>query len=228
MRLKNYLLRSASTTLPNDEPLNDHTDEPIASDRPKSNDLREFAAVRLNADHTVPGFRQQVADLWVAVKTPPTHCVAKCFGIATAYSLFALAIGFASGIYQVQLLDLQKFWFLPLTLVLFPVIPEEFFFRGLLIPRNAADLPWQRSAAYVIFSAFAFTVWHPLNALTVNPTAQPFFLDPYFLVIVFLLGLACSTTYILSRSIWMPVLIHWLTVVVWVLCLGGRNLVLES
>ena len=176
---------------------------------------------------SVPSFRQLLADLWSAIKTPPGNNFAKCLGIVLAYSLAALAIGFASGIYTVQLLDIAKFWYLPLALLLFPSIPEEFFFRGLLIPRNAIDLPWQRSVAYVIFSAFAFTVWHPLNALTINPTAQPFFLDAYFLTIVFLLGIACGTSYLLSRSIWVPVLIHWLTVVVWVLFLGGRNLVLE-
>ncbi len=164
----------------------------------------------------------------MATKTLPTRNATKCLLITAAYSVAALAIGFATGLYHFQFLDLQKFWFLPVTLILFPAIPEEFFFRGLLIPRNAADLSWQRSAAYVIFSAFAFTVWHPLNALTINPSAQPFFLNPFFLAIVFLLGLACSVSYLLSRSIWVPVFIHWLTVVVWVTSLGGRNLVLES
>ena len=181
----------------------------------------------LNAKITVPSFRQLLTDLWLAIKTPPGRSFTQCLGIALVYSLAALVIGFGSGIYTLQWLDIEKFWFLPLTLLLFPSIPEEFFFRGLLIPRNGLELPWRRSVAYVIFSAFAFTIWHPLNALTVNPTARPFFLDVYFLAIVFLLGIACGASYLLSRSIWVPVLIHWLTVVVWVLFLGGRNLVLE-
>lgn len=183
---------------------------------------------KLNASEIVPSFRQQLSDLWRAMRTAPNKNIAKCAAITAVYSAAALTIGFGSGIYHVQFLDLQKFWFLPLTLFLFPCIPEEFFFRGLLIPRNAVELPWQRSAAYVIFSAFAFTVWHPLNALTINPTAQHFFLNVYFLAIVFLLGLTCGVSYLLSRSIWVPVAIHWLTVIVWVLALGGRNLILES
>lgn len=182
---------------------------------------------KLNPELTVPSFRQQLADLWQAIKTPPGKNFPKWSGILMVYSLAALAIGFSSGIYTVQLVDLNRFWFLPLTLFLFPSIPEEFFFRGLLIPRNGIELPWQRSVAYVVFSAFAFTIWHPLNAITINPTAKPFFLDIYFLIIVFLLGITCGLSYLLSRSIWVPVLIHWLTVVVWVLFLGGRNLVLE-
>jgi len=181
----------------------------------------------LNSALAVPRFRQLLADLWAAIKTAPGKEYLKCVWIVLAYSLAALIIGFTSGIYIVQPLDIQKYWFLPLTLFLFPSIPEEFFFRGLLIPRNAIELPWQRWVAYVVFSAFAFTIWHPLNALTINPTAQPFFLAPFFLIIVFLLGLTCGLSYLLSRSIWVPVLIHWLTVVVWVFFLGGRNLVLE-
>lgn len=181
----------------------------------------------LNAKIPVPSFRQLLTDLSIAIKTPPGNRFTKCLGIALVYGIAALAIGFASGIYTFELLDVAKFWYLPLTLLLFPSIPEEFFFRGLLIPRNGLELPWQRSVSYVIFSAFAFTIWHPLNALTVNPTAQQFFLDPYFLTIVFLLGITCGVSYLLSRSIWVPVLIHWLTVVIWVLFLGGRNLVLE-
>lgn len=176
---------------------------------------------------TIPTFRDLLSDLWTAIRTRPGRNFQSCIVIVALYGLAALAIGFASGIYSIQLLDLKKYWFLPVTLFLFPSIPEEFFFRGLLIPRDASELPWQRSVSYVVFSAFAFTIWHPLNALTINPTAQSFFLDPAFLVIVFLLGLACGLSYVLSRSIWVPVLIHWLTVVVWVVSLGGRNLVLE-
>lgn len=182
---------------------------------------------KLNSKITVPQFRQLSRDLWQAIKTPPVENYRKWIPIVFIYALAALAIGFASGIYTVQLLDIQRFWFLPLTLLLFPSIPEEFFFRGLLIPRNAIELPWQRSVAYIVVSAFAFTIWHPLNAVTINPTAKPFFLDFYFLIIVFLLGVTCGLGYLYSRSIWVPVLIHWLTVVAWVLFLGGRNLVLE-
>ncbi|MCI5125432.1 MAG: CPBP family intramembrane metalloprotease, partial [Candidatus Electrothrix sp. AR5] len=48
-----------------------------------------------------------------------------------------------------------------------------------------------------------------------------------FLVIVFCLGIVCSLAYILSRSLWVPIIIHWLTVVIWVLFLGGRNLLVK-
>ncbi len=70
-------------------------------------------------------------------------------------------------------------------------------------------------------------MWHPLNAVTLNRSAIPVFLDPAFLVIVAALGLTCGYSYVVSKSIWVPIFIHWATVVVWVLFLGGQNLVLE-
>jgi len=181
----------------------------------------------VNTKPTDGFLRSRSSDFWQAAKTGPAKNIGIWLVIVATYSIAALTIGFSFGIYHIQPLDLGKFWFLPLTLVLFPCIPEEFVFRAMLLPLDLAAGTWQRTTGYVLFSATAFTLWHPLNALTINPTAQPFFLNVPFLVIVFLLGVACSLSYILSRSFWVPVAIHWTTVVVWVLFLGGRNLVLE-
>jgi len=65
-----------------------------------------------------------------------------------------------------------------------------------------------------------------MYALTIDPKVNPFFLNLNFLLIVFLLGITCSLGYILSRSIWVPVIIHWLTALVWLLFLGGGSLAL--
>ena len=61
-----------------------------------------------------------------------------------------------------------------------------------------------------------------------NPVSAVFFHNPYFLIIVTLLGITCSIAYIYSKSLWVPVIIHWLTVLIWVLLLGGRNLILDA
>ncbi len=42
-----------------------------------------------------------------------------------------------------------------------------------------------------------------------------------FLVLAALLGIICSLAYIQSGSLWTPVMIHWLLVVVWLLLLVG-------
>ncbi len=99
-------------------------------------------------------------------------------------------------------------------------------FRGLVVPNDVVSRGGARSAGYVLLSALLFTAWHPLNALTVNLDARALFLDPPFLVIVFLLGLVCAHAYVQSRSLWAPILVHFATVAVWVVLLGGRNLLL--
>ncbi|NIO11476.1 MAG: CPBP family intramembrane metalloprotease, partial [Deltaproteobacteria bacterium] len=94
-------------------------------------------------------------------------------------------------------------------------------------PNNAK----QRGIKYVLLmtliSSLLFVAWHPLNALTINKGAQEIFLNPYFLFDTLCLGMACSLSYIYSRSLWVPIIIHWLTVVLWVMFFGGRNLILE-
>jgi predicted Abi (CAAX) family protease len=37
------------------------------------------------------------------------------------------------------------------------------------------------------------------------------------------LGAVCTTAYRRTGSLWPPVLLHWVTVVCWMMLLGGRN-----
>ena len=113
---------------------------------------------------------------------------------------------------------------LPFVLLVFPTLPEEIVFRGLLMPRAAAGR--RRAAIAVGLSTGAFVLWHPLNAWLFNPGARGLFYDPCFLALVAGLGIACGTGYAATRSLWVPVLMHWMTVVVWVGLFGGRNLML--
>ena len=116
---------------------------------------------------------------------------------------------------------------LPFSLFIFPSLLEEAFFRGLLIPNNAGTRSGSRIIAYIAVSTTAFVLWHPANAVTINTNAAALFLNPAFLLIVALLGITCSVSYVLSRSLWTPIIIHWMTVVIWVIFLGGRNKLLE-
>lgn len=145
-----------------------------------------------------------------------------------AYGIIALVIGFSSGLFKLGMLHSNLVYVLPLTLFFFPVLLEESVFRGLIIPQNTKERGVGSVVFYTVLSTLLFVAWHPLNALTINPTAAPFFLNPYFLVIVFCLGIVCSLSYIYSQSLWLPLGLHWLTVIVWVLFLGGRNLILNG
>jgi len=143
------------------------------------------------------------------------------------YVCVSLSIGFYARLFEVKLVDFPMSVFLPFSLFIFPSLLEEVFFRGVLILNNAATHDRRRIVTYILVSTAAFVIWHPFNALTINPTAVPTFLNPSFLVIVAVLGITCSISYIASRSLWTPIIIHWLTVVVWVVFLGGRNKLLE-
>lgn len=164
---------------------------------------------------------------WRGLKTSPLNAWKVSVLVTLPYLAFALVIGFSVDLFKLSLLESSLVWVLPFALFIFPSFFEESIFRGMLIPNNARE----RGTKYIIkvslVSSIVFVLWHPLNALTINPGARAIFLNPYFLFITFLLGIAASISYIYSKSLWAPVIIHWLTVVVWVVFLGGRNLILE-
>ncbi|MFC1604002.1 type II CAAX prenyl endopeptidase Rce1 family protein [Planctomycetota bacterium] len=160
-------------------------------------------------------------------KVSPFHVPLKSLIFVPVYVCASLAISFHAGLFSVGVIEYPMSVVLPFSLFVFPSLLEEAFFHGILIPNNACTQSKIKIIAYIAFSTTAFVLWHPANALTINPTAAALFLDPAFLLIVTLLGITCSISYVLSRSLWTPIIIHWLTVVVWVIFLGGRNKLLE-
>lgn len=91
--------------------------------------------------------------------------------------------------------------------ILVPSLAEEMVFRVLLGGRTG----WLRAGIAIA----AFVLWHPVQVWLGLPMAQPVFLEPGFLRIVTLLGLACTLAWRRSGSVWPAVMIHWLTVVAW-------------
>jgi predicted Abi (CAAX) family protease len=166
-------------------------------------------------------------NLVLGFRKSPMNGRAVAYLLVPFYFAAAMVIGFWSDLFAVGLLDSSFIYVLPVCLFVFPSLLEEAFFRGVLIPIAAGEKPLPQVLFYILLSTACFVLWHPLNALTINPTAVSFFLNPFFLLIVALLGVTCSVAYIYSRSIWLPVIVHWATVVVWVIFLGGRNKILE-
>jgi predicted Abi (CAAX) family protease len=68
-----------------------------------------------------------------------------------------------------------------------------------------------------------FVAWHPLAGRLWYPRGRRLFDDRRFLLLAGLLGLTCVMAYQLTGSIWPPVLIHWLVVLIWLETLGGRR-----
>ena len=156
--------------------------------------------------------------------TPPTGEWRFTLLITTIYVLFALGANGLFGLFHPFYNPGKNPILLALVLVVFPTFLEESLFRGMLIPIETYQKGSRAIAFHTLVSAFAFTIWHPLNALTINPSARPIFYDIRFLLIVFVLGIACAMVYIRSRSLWSAIIVHWITVLGWVMFLGGRNL----
>ncbi|MCU0529263.1 MAG: CPBP family glutamic-type intramembrane protease, partial [Cyanobium sp. Prado107] len=67
-----------------------------------------------------------------------------------------------------------------------------------------------------------FVLYHPLAGRLWYRPGRQLFQDPRFLVQCTLLGIACALVYVVTGSLWSPVLIHWLAVLVWLEPLQGR------
>ena len=167
------------------------------------------------------------ANLVEGLRTSPLRAPLTAWLPVPLFAAFALAVGLGAGLLRFELISAKLAPLLLVTLFVFPSLLEEAFFRGILIPRDTIDRETARSILAIAWSTLAFVAWHPLNAATINPSAPPLFFDPAFLTVVAALGVTCGYAYLVSRSLWVPVLIHWATVVVWLFFLGGRNLVLE-
>jgi predicted Abi (CAAX) family protease len=159
------------------------------------------------------------------LQTPPWRASLKSWALLPAFALCALGIGLSSGILRWDPVRPQWAVFFAIAVFISPAFLEELVFRGLLIPREIRRQGRRRAWLAMAWSTAVYTISHPLGALTTSPAAQSYFLDPGFLVIVALLGITCSYSYMVSKSLWVPVIIHWLVVLVWVVLLGGHELV---
>jgi predicted Abi (CAAX) family protease len=170
-------------------------------------------------------FKSILKDLIVSFKTPPFNQLGFTLLILIICGLLAFTIGFVGNIFIFKTLEANVIYILPFILFIFPSLLEELFFRGCLIPRSSFSKSIKHKIFRILISSIIFVLWHPFNAYFFNQDAQELFYNIYFLIIVFILGLSCGISYIISKSIWTPIIIHWLTVLVWIIFLGGINLI---
>ena len=162
--------------------------------------------------------------LSAAISTlPNTEAWLQAAALLLLFTIVALPIGFHFGFLQLEVLKAS--WG-TITSIIFgsfftPAVTEELFFRVLLLPRTTEHVSMSLLGFWGCISLVMFIVYHPLNALSFFPRGLKTFFEIVFLVLAALLGIVCSLAYIQSNSLWTPVLIHWLAVVVWLLFLGG-------
>lgn len=160
------------------------------------------------------------------IMTSPFHAPLRAWSLVPFFVLSALLLGLGPGPLRWDPVLLEWTPLIILRLLVTPTIIEEVVYRGLLIPREIR----QRGATWVAlaigWSTVPYVVSHPLSALTLNPETSDYFLDPAFLVIITLLGVTCGHSYAVSRSLWCPIVIHWVTVLAWIFLFGGYELLL--
>jgi predicted Abi (CAAX) family protease len=169
--------------------------------------------------------RQRWGDLRDAVTMLPTRDAwTRCALLYVLFLVCAVPVGLVSGLLQPGMPDLSPAAALgvALTLVIRPALIEELIFRGLLLPRRSDALSRPRLYATIAGALLVFVAAHPLNALLFWPAVVGLFTNPAYLTLAALLGLTCTAAYLSSGSIWPPVAIHWVTVTVWILWLGGH------
>lgn len=139
------------------------------------------------------------------------------------YGLISLFWQFSSDFLQLQLLKSP----LKITEIIIysffaPALLEETFFRFFLLPQPTQNLT-QLPLLVVIINLIIFVIYHPLNAVTFFPRGYKTFTNQTFLSLAGLLGLVCIVTYWQSGSLWLPVIVHWIVVITWLIGFGGYN-----
>ncbi|UCF59949.1 MAG: CPBP family intramembrane metalloprotease [Anaerolineaceae bacterium] len=146
-------------------------------------------------------------------------------GILLLLAVVVLPIGFRTGFLRVEPMagGHGRFVLIALTLIIRPSLIEELIFRILFVPHPAQGYPPRITLLWAGVGLFLFIVFHPINGLFVRKGARLLFTDPLFLVFAGLLGIGCTAAYLISGSIWPPMIIHWVAVTPWILLLGGGN-----
>ncbi|MEM6502988.1 MAG: CPBP family glutamic-type intramembrane protease [Cyanobacteria bacterium P01_C01_bin.89] len=107
--------------------------------------------------------------------------------------------------------------------LLFPCFAEELIFRVLLLPVKNNLISIKVKLLLGAVSLTAYVASHPINATLFYKQASETFINPFFLFSTTVLGIACTFAYTISGSIWTPIAIHWITVIGWLLALGGYS-----
>lgn len=146
-------------------------------------------------------------------------------GILLLLVMIVLPIGLRTGLVRVEPMTggWWRFVFLALLLAIRPSLLEELIFRVLFIPHPSQGYLLRITFFWAVVSLVIFILWHPINGLFIRKVARPLFTDPLFLTFAGLLGVACTTAYLISGSVWPPMIIHWAVVTPWILFLGGGN-----
>jgi predicted Abi (CAAX) family protease len=134
-----------------------------------------------------------------------------------------LIIGFNTGFLKVRIIS--KTWVeiikITMTSLIFPSLSEEIFFRVLFLPHPSENPSKKSQIFWGFISVIIFIIYHPFQGMTWNSSGYNVFINPIFLSLAGLLGVVFTIAYLETGSILLPVIIHWLAVVIWLVMLDG-------
>jgi uncharacterized protein len=134
------------------------------------------------------------------------------------YGVLYLPIGLSVGFLQWHPNPNPWQWLnVMLAALIMPGLNEELVYRVILIPHPTEPIGPISRQRLIGLSWILFLLAH------LSPWSPAFFHQPPFLIGAGLLGILCTLSYLQSRSIWMPILIHWTIVVNWLLVWGGLD-----
>ncbi|MBS9387301.1 MAG: CPBP family intramembrane metalloprotease [Dolichospermum sp. BR01] len=142
-----------------------------------------------------------------------------------SFTLISIPIGLYFKFLKLQIFQesLLKVVYVLIYSVFSPAITEELFFRVLLLPHMNEKATESEKWLWGFISLVIFIIYHPLEGITVFPAGLTTFVNPVFLLLTTLLGILCTILYFQTGSIWIPVVVHWFIVIVWLLLLGGYD-----
>ena len=162
------------------------------------------------------------------VTLPDSQAWIITLALLVIYAFIALSIGLTTGFLS---LELQTSWQTSMTVMtraLFaPAIFEELLFRVFPLPSPTENVSLSSFYVWATISLAIFVLYHPLNALSFSPAKRSTFFNPTFLVLAALLGICCTIAYWQSASVWTAAIVHWLVVVIWLLCCGGYRKIIS-
>lgn len=147
------------------------------------------------------------------------------FFLLLIIALICLPIGFQSGLLEFEILHLSFIGMIKILVsrFFFPCFAEELLFRVLLLPSPTPNTPVNIKLTMAFISIVLYVIGHPIFAALVYQKAFGVFTNPGFLLSTLVLGITLTISYWHSRSIWSPVVIHWIVVVVWLLIFDGYS-----
>ncbi|MEG4281706.1 CPBP family glutamic-type intramembrane protease [Microcoleus sp. A006_D1] len=141
------------------------------------------------------------------------------------YGAAAIPLGVAAGFLQVSAPNgnFGNLLFLALKALILPVLFEEWLFRVVLLPHPTEGVTATAWLLWIGLSLCLYVIYHPVRAITWFPEGNPTFLQPIFLLLTGLLGVACTAVYVLTGSAWCAIFVHWIVAASWLFGLGGQR-----